>query len=63
MPASVPAEAAPVGSVPDQAASDGMSSSTTLPMNGMAAGVLRENQPACLCFFSLWPALSVSVQY
>lgn len=53
MPASVPAEAAPVGSVPDQVASDGMSSSTALPMNGMAAGVLREKQPACLCFFSV----------
>ena len=53
MPLSVPAEAGPVGSVLDQVARNGMSSSTTLPMNGMAAGVLREKQPACLCIFSV----------
>ena len=53
MSSSVPAEAGPVGSVPDQVASNGMSSSTTPPMNGLAAGVLRGTQPAWLCFFSM----------
>jgi hypothetical protein len=53
VPSSVPAEAGPVGPLPDQVASNGMSSSTTPPMNGLAAGVLRGTQQACMCFFSM----------